>query len=103
MPEPIIIPVIYTEDTSGLERASQATSELQKATKEMRSAQQRAFADGANEASRMADALNETGAEMADLEATTKRTTAAGGAFKSYVGEEVRGLSLFGRNIGDVS
>ena len=102
MPEPIIIPVIYTEDTSGLERASQATSELQKATKEMRSAQQRAFADGANEASRMADALNETGAEMADLEATTKRTTAAGGAFKSYVGEQVRGLSLFGRNIGDV-
>lgn len=102
MPEAIIIPVIYTEDTSGLEKALAETTKLQKATSDMASAQQKAFSEGAAETKKFTDSLADTGAEMADLEATTKQTNTQTGAFRSLISENIRGLSLFGHNLGDV-
>lgn len=102
MPEPIIIPVIYTEDTSGLEKALAATGKLDKATQDLKDMQQKAFTEGAADAKNMANALQDTAAEMADLETATKDTAKSGSTFKSIITENLRGLSLFGRNLGDV-
>lgn len=54
MPEPIIIPVIYTEDTSGLENAVKHLDSASKATKDFKESQEKAFLSGAEDVRKMA-------------------------------------------------
>lgn len=80
MPDPIIIPVIYTEDTSGLQKAANATKALSDELEDFNQVRKKAFEQGAQNAKDYAASaalVGQVTAELnkvAQLEATIARS-----------------------------
>ena len=102
MADVIRIPILFEEDSSGLAKSVQEIEKVKKATVELQSTQKAAFEGGAKDVKAFGETLESAGGEMADFSATTKDAGKSGEAFKGMVRENIRGLTLFGVNLGSI-
>lgn len=93
--EPILIPVIYQEDTNGLIRAVEESKKLRQETEKLKETQKEAYDESADSVNEYTKALNEAGAEQ-------KKNEQAAKSLSRQILDGAKGYRVFGTSLNDI-